>query len=858
MNASSSVRVAGLSLALLTAACGPLPPGQEYLDPELRARVEELKNEVASEPSTPDTVKERARVLWHWANAYSLEGGVIPVELPLVVAVTLSYEADMPISLDPLVMVDRLVRELELQEECPDCIGTLANDAAAPLEAGSFDTLVQSYAVGSMGMKQGGGIMLAKHFMSNHGEFQRDDPSADNYLTLTCSNPQARFLDDSFPLGGMHGGFTSAVRSTTVFRLEGAELEDGDVITITYGDTSGGSKGLLVPTYANDFFPLPVYVDLEATDNFFTLPIRPYQVRGTEAFSVHGFAPSVVAVGESFDLSVRTEDRYYNRATVGVPSYEVLLDGAPFGTLPADPDGLVVMEDLSFDEPGVYRFSFRSPDGSVTGQANPVSVRRDPQQKIYWGELHAHGGFAEGLGTPEWFFRFAREDARLDFVSLSEHDVWMDDSEWQTLIESVERHSDRDMIVFLGYEWSMRFPQGGHHNVFFRNPEGRRRVGVQRAPNLPELYRQLRNENELDDVLIIPHCHQPGDWRLNDPVMEKLVEIMSMHGNFEWFGQRYLNQGHEVGFIAASDDHLSHPGYTGTLSRSLFQRGGLAGVIAKEKTPDAIFDALRDLSGYATTGQRILLDVSLNGSPMGSRIEFAEERRLQAEVVGTSPIDSITVVRNGEDLWNRDYLTVPRPTTGRVLVSFASPSDSIFRDAPRGYRIWRGTLEVRGADLVGFDTPQFANRFAEFATRVPDHPNRIAFATGTRGKASSILLELEDISSDATVVVDLEPATEMPSTPQKFRSLAKLPPAHVVLPFRNAIRGRLRRDFQVDRYTDSITLRFVDPGAAMEQTFEFSDHEPVRPGDYYYVRVRQLDGGMAWSSPIWVGGVPPA
>jgi hypothetical protein len=378
---------------------------------------------------------------------------------------------------------------------------------------------------------------------------------------------------------------------------------------------------------------------------------------------------------------------------------------------------------------------------------------------------------------------------------------------------------------------------------------------VHRAANLPELYRQLRNENDLEDVLIIPHCHQPGDWRLTDPSLEKLVEIMSMHGTFEWFGRRYLDQGYRMGFIAASDDHLSHPGYTGTLSRSLFQRGGLTGVISEEKSPDAIFDALRNISAYATTGERIILDVTLNGARMGSRAEFAEERRLEGRVIGTSPIDTIAVVRNGEEIWSRDYLTLPRPSTGHVLVSFASPCAPASFDAPRGFRIWEGTLQLEGAELVRFDTPQFANRFAEFAERDPDRPNRIAFATGTRGKASSILLELDDVSPDARIVIDLKATTEMPSTPQKFRRLAQTGPARVVLPFREAVTGSLQRDLEVDRYTDTITLRFVDPGGAMEHSFEFVESEPVRQGDSYYVRVRQLDGALAWSSPIWVGGV---
>jgi hypothetical protein len=844
--------------------------GSDYLSPDLRARVEQLKAEVAAEPTTDATAMERAQVLWEWANASSLADGVIPVELPSVMARVLGSRGTSAVGAGTLAAVDRYVRELGIRDECPDCIGTLSNDAVEPLPSGSFQTLVQTYTVGSMGMKEGGGILLAQHFMTDSGRdrravtgiigsygFQRDDPAATDYLTIACSNREARFVDDTVPMTGMHGGFLTGTLDAMVFRLEGTDLAPGDTITITYGDTSGGSRGFQVQSYANDFFPLPVYVDLEAGGDFFTLPIQPYAIRGTDAFAVHGFAPSVVGVGESFEISVRTEDRLYNRATNGAPEYEVLVNGEPHSSIPADEAGLTVLENLAFDESGVYRFSFRSPDGAVTGESNPIWVREDPKRRIYWGELHAHGGFAEGLGTPEWFFRFAKEDARLDFVSLSEHDVWMVDQEWRTMQEFCDRYTEQgEFIAFLGYEWTVAALRGGHHNVFFRTSEGRERVGLQRAPTLSELYFQLRQENDLDDVLIIPHAHTPGDWRVTDPDLEKLIEIMSMHGHFEWFGQRYLSRGYEMGFIAASDDHLSHPGYTGTLAQGLFQRGGLAAAIAPSKTSDAIFDSLRSLSAYATTGERIILDLELNGEPMGSRAAFDMERRIRGRIIGTSPIDTVAFVKNGTDVWTKDYLTMPRP--GRfVQVDFESSSEEHFREAPRGYRYWTGTLTVTGARLVSFDTPQFASRYAEFARLDPQNPNRIHFLTGTRGKASSILLELADVSPGAGIVIELDEAREVTSTPQIYRRPAAIPAATVRLPFRSATAGRLRREFRVERYTDSITLRFVDPSVPADRSFEFVDLDPVTRGDYYYLRVRQLDGAMAWSSPIWVGGVPP-
>jgi hypothetical protein len=53
-----------------------------------------------------------------------------------------------------------------------------------------------------------------------------------------------------------------------------------------------------------------------------------------------------------------------------------------------------------------------------------------------------------------------------------------------------------------------------------------------------------------------------------------------------------------------------------------------------------------------------------------------------------------------------------------------------------------------------------------------------------------------------------------------------------------------------------MTLRFVDPHGALERGIDFTDPEPPRHGDAYYLRVEQLDHEIAWSSPWWIGGFP--
>ena len=187
-------------------------------------------------------------------------------------------------------------------------------------------------------------------------------------------------------------------------------------------------------------------------------------------------------------------------------------------------------------------------------------------------------------------------------------------------------------IAFLAYEWTTRSARSAVTITSSSVHQDHNRVPTQKAYNLSRLYYGLRAENKTNDVLIIPHAHQAGDWRRNDPDMERVVEIMSMHGTFEWFGNYYLKSGFDIGFVASSDDHRTRPGYSGTMGGgSLQQFGGLVAVKAPEKSANAIFDAtLRDRYTYAvTSAQRILLDADVNGERL--RAAYSIHSRLPAD-----------------------------------------------------------------------------------------------------------------------------------------------------------------------------------------------------------------------------------
>lgn len=839
-------------LAACAAAAWSALAQDDYLDADLRARVEALKADVAALPSNRANAAGRARTLKDWINAYALAGHYVPVNATSVVSGVLAY----PERANRVAALDPMFAELGVLDEHPGALGTLTA-TTGPYTVRTFATIEQTYTVGAKDVEPGGGFIVARQFMANFGPFQTEDETADNYIAIASSNPNARFSRSALPMSGMHGGFRSAA-DALVFRLTSGRLTAGDTVTITYGDTTAGGQGLLMPSFSSDRMPLPLYVDFDGSDLPVSLPIQPIVVVGGEVAGVHGFAPSVVAVGETFKLTVRAEDRYYNRATGPKPGWQVLANGEPFAVLSSG-DSLAIFSSARFDAPGVYRFEIRSLDGAITGVANPVLVEESPARRIYWGDTHGHSGFAEGVGTPDRFMTWARDDAGLDYVTHSEHDIWMDDFEWEVLKDNVRRYSeDGSFVAFLGYEWTIQNTQGGHHNVLFRTPDGRRRIPAQEFGTLTKLYQGLRAHHAPEDVVVIPHAHQAGNYRQSDPDLEPLIEIMSQHGTFEWFGRMYLRQGHQVGFIAASDNHLSQPGYSAPQNGSLSQRGGLGALRATTGTRDALFDAMRDRATYATTGDRIILDVTVNGAEMGSRAPFAEERRIVGRVVGTAPIESIAVVKNdGEIIWHRDYLTdtaTRSVTGGEFMLSFASPSLPYHPgDNPRGWRWWWGTIELDGA--VAKEAHALSgDNLAGHQLDITDGSS-IAFRTHTRGGTSTLKLVLDDVRRPATLTVKLREGREFGGGPPRFRWHKEVPAAEVVLPLREMQRGTLTRTIDFDGYADTVTLRRIV--AEGERDVEFAvDDQGRRQGDYYYVRVVQTNDAQAWSSPVWVGGYP--
>ena len=334
--------------------------------------------------------------------------------------------------------------------------------------------------------------------------------------------------------------------------------------------------------------------------------------------------------------------------------------------------GTAVTLDVNIESGGLYTFRARldppllgTPD-DFAYESNPLHATESARH-ILWADLHGHSQLSDGTGTPEDFYRYARDVAALDVAVLTDHDHWgvrfidQHPEVWAHIGEVTKSfHDPGRFVTLLGYEWTSWLY--GHRHVVYFTDEGTMYSSVDPDYETPT---QLWEALEGQEALTFAHHSAGGpigtDWSfVPDPEIEPVTEVMSVHGSSEAadspqriyrgipgnYVRDVLDRGIRFGFIGSGDSHDGHPGLAHLASAS----GGVAAILAEERTREAVLDALRSRRVYATSGQRILLRASLGGHRMGATIpaDEAGPLELRGHVVGTGPIERLDVVRSGE------------------------------------------------------------------------------------------------------------------------------------------------------------------------------------------------------------------
>jgi len=536
-----------------------------------------------------------------------------------------------------------------------------------------------TYEAGPEGIADGGAIVFMVSPFWGWSPPQDASPDRPGYASVATDAP------------GVALAVTADMSAMMAIRVGGRRLEPGEQVQIHYGGSAGGRTD----RYAESRSPFWIGVDGDGDGSHRFLPDSPtVEVTAGAAAQLVAMAPSTVRPGEAFVVRVSALDRLGNAGTSFTGSLR--LESEPAGTTPdqtvavgANDHGIVSIT-VAAPAEGVFRVRVQA-DGGLQARTNPIVVAPSGP-RIYWGDLHGHSGLSDGTGTPEDYFRYARDVAALDVVALTDHDHWgvlhLDENPalWERIqTATAEYHRPGSLVTLLGYEWTSW--ESGHRHVLYFSDEGRVYSSIDPATDTPtKLWDALRG----NDAITMAHHSAGGpiatDWSYPpDPVLEPVTEVVSVHGVSEAadspsviydavpgnFVRDAIDRGYRFGFVGSGDSHDGHPGLS---HLSTGGTGGLAAILADELTRSAVLDALRQRRVYATSGPRIYLRAALSTYPMGSTVAArdlaaAEPPMLYVHAVGTDTIRWIDVVRAG---------AVARSEVGQaaveLLIPFAEPT----------------------------------------------------------------------------------------------------------------------------------------------------------------------------------------
>jgi hypothetical protein len=710
-------------------------------------------------------------------------------------------------------------------------LGTATIMPVEPMPAGEYGTWTIHYSVGVAGIDDGGRVRIAFRSVCDWGTPQFAHPSQPNYVSLRST--RRVLLTPDFGTDGIRPW----TRTLTV-RVSGDALGQGDQLTIVLGDRGYGSLGMRAQTYPEPRFRVKFQADPFGTGLYEEVAELGFPIVGGHATQLVVTAPSDVAVGEPSWLQVRSLDPWGNpdpayRGTVRLTGD--LPDGCPGEyTFDEADSGVRRFDGLRFRGSGVLRVSAADDERGLSATSNPVRCQdAPPARRLYWADLHGQTEETVGSGSIPDYFRYARDIASMDVTAHSGNDFQITNSVYEQLRQNAESfYEPGRFVTFHGYEWSGNTPAGGDHNVYYLGDGPIRRSSHTQIDDRSDADTDCYPVDRLyaanagrDDVIITPHIGgRRASLEYHDPALEPAIEIASQWGRFEWFAHEALRRGMRVALIGGSDDHSGRPGWSTATLAHHGTRGGLTAFLADELTREGIWDAFRSRRCYGTTGPRIVLDVSVNGHPIGSEPVLSETPVLTARVLGTAPIDTVSVRRGTATVHTYSALPEPEPDGPyRVRVAWRG-ARSRGRVRPLD---WTGGLTVWGGRIVAAENYAIDNLLDGVTGWNAEH---VSWRSHTCGDWDGVIVEVE---GDGDTRLD-------------FAS----PTLHFSFRLADLESGPLR---QIGPYLEHQleVRRLARQEGPREVSVEWRDELPVPGVNPYWIWVTQADGEMAWSTPVY-------
>ncbi|TFG08335.1 MAG: DUF3604 domain-containing protein [Promethearchaeota archaeon] len=786
-----------------------------------------------------------------------------------------------------------------------DLYGKVTLESLGEYIAGSHASFTLIYTAGKYGMDDLGGLKLFFHYACDQSPLQTKNPRAVGYTTATASNGAKVSL--SYFLREGKRPWYKMLR----VRIEGKGLKEGDSITIKLGDTSQGSPGFRLQTFCAPSFVFRTAVDVFSTNVFILLPSPQISIVSGPPERWKAVLPTLRLLHETFDLKIRAEDRWGNPSDkaecelVLKPSIEI--KGLPNKYKIEQGKRSHIIKDLELQEFNknkgpiniyILHIDIFDSNSNFLTRTNPLILKATSSYKQFWGDLHGQSEETIGTNTAEMYFKFARDLAFLDVIGHQGNDFQVTSALWNLLNDLSEKYYQKhEFVPLFGYEYSANTALGGDRNVYFLKPYRQihrsSHALIQQETDLDtdcltasELFSALIADNPDADESVLVIAHVGGRYAdiLNhhDGRIEHSVEIHSEWGTFEWLLFDAFDKGYRMGIVANSDDHKGRPGVAYPGASKFGTQGGLTCFLISELTREHVFNALKQRHHYATTGERIFLEIkgSLNQDciyhekdpsvyldriydkkpckivQMGDIIEIPVDRdvilTLSGAIISNAPIERIDIF-NGKQVLKtiRPYVYADQEIMEeRIKISLNEPKNDLdiindiqskdlsrirvrwegaeFRARKRNTS-WKGTAKFKDNEIVSARSFNFWNIDAPLNH---ESMNKLSWDTITSGNFQGFDVELLHPFDGKLIFRSSQINFELPINDISIED--------------NVFEiGGVGKKVRVYRY----------PKHNLHTSFAFQIDLPLKPihskDEKIFVRVTLENGHQAWSSPMY-------
>ena len=478
-------------------------------------------------------------------------------------------------------------------------------------------------------------------------------------------------------------------------------------------------------------------------------------------------------------------------------------------------------------------------DPYVAGTAHYEIARGEQRYQVFWGDLHRHSCISRCSAgfepTPQDRFATGRDVHLCDFMALTDHSGQIHPLAWWRIDKLTQLYRSPGFVTLAGYEWSTS--KWGHHNVIL---PGGLAPFIGQISDLDDLFDRL----PAGEAVTIPHHPADNafanDYTVCDDRFTRLIEVFqSRRGSYEFDGcfkqapnagalgsfvQDALQQGHYYGIIASSD-HAEGQAYACVLAESLDRR--------------ALFDALKARRTYGATTKGMLIDLRVDDAVMGEAVTISAPPRVRVTARGLKELAEVVVFRNGK-VWQRAGAPMSaewnRFSMLHVVARVAADAGPLTVECELA-------LKVKGGRFAGvLEKRPYARRH-----EVPEWEVDGPRATLT----CPVGFDAQPFFRDFPIRVqaDLDTALEVTLPGVELKRQLTLRELHAA-PLTAELPGGALLTVTLDLGDGAIDYQH---GIGQRDfTAEWVDDDMRSGKSWYYARILQVDGEMAWSSPIFV------